>query len=104
MSPEGGAGHGAGLNVQRLRADLHDMRERRRDTEGTRVIPCRACGELLELDPERIQRFGGRTFIECGSCVNYIWIRRSDFRRAVLVGAPSTEQAAPGHAGDEDQA
>jgi hypothetical protein len=43
---------------------------------------CRECTEPLELDQQRMQRLGGRTFIECESCLNLIWIRRRDLRDA----------------------
>jgi hypothetical protein len=63
------------------------MRERRQQTGEARWIPCRACGEAIVLDPDRMERLAGRTFIECGSCRNLIWIRRGDLRSAIPVGA-----------------
>jgi hypothetical protein len=72
------------------------MKERRRhDSDEPRWIPCRACGEPLVLDPARMERLGGRIFIECGSCRDLIWIRRSDLREAMPVGAAG--QSTPNH-------
>jgi hypothetical protein len=76
------------------------MKERRIRTGEPRWIPCRACGEAIVLDPERMERLAGRTYIECGSCRNLIWIRRGDLRAAVPVaagrpGMPSTPPSGP---------
>jgi hypothetical protein len=61
------------------------MRQRRRvDADHP---PCRECVEPFELDQERVQRLGERSFIECGLCRNLIRIRRSDERNAVRLGA-----------------
>jgi hypothetical protein len=56
--------------------------DRRRDPEHRHVIPCRECAEPLDLDPARIERIAGRAFIECPSCANLIWVRRTDVRQA----------------------
>ena len=73
------------------------MKERRHRTGDARWIPCRACGEAIVLDPERMERLAGRTYIECGSCRNLIWIRRGDLRAAIPVGAarPGMPSAPP---------
>jgi hypothetical protein len=42
---------------------------------------CRECLEPLVLDRSRIQRLGGRSFIECEACKNFILIRRGDLNR-----------------------
>lgn len=39
------------------------------------------------LDPSRMQRLGGRSFIECLACRNLIWIRRGDVRRSQPIPA-----------------
>ena len=74
---------------------IRAMKERRHRREEPRWIPCRACGEAIVLAPERMERLAGRTYIECGSCRNLIWIRRGDLRAAIPVGAarPGTTSA-----------
>jgi hypothetical protein len=75
---------------------IRAMKERRHRTEEPRWIPCRACGEAIVLNPERMERLAGRTYIECGSCRNLIWIRRGDLRAAMPVGvAPPGKRSAP---------
>jgi hypothetical protein len=64
------------------------VRERRgRDDDRTGFILCRECLEPLVLDPSKIQRLGGRSFIECQACKNLIWIRRGDMHRLLKPGA-----------------
>jgi hypothetical protein len=44
-----------------------------------------------------MQRLAGRSYIECRSCRNLIWIRRGDLREALPVGAgPGDSEALPG--------
>jgi hypothetical protein len=62
-------------------------RRRRADTDQSRFILCLECFKPVELDAERMQRLGGRTFIECASCRNLIWIRGGDLRRALTIEA-----------------
>jgi hypothetical protein len=86
---------GGWLHQRGKRADRHVMRERRQADAGQpRFIACRECFEPLELDQERMQRLGGRTFIECGACRNLIWIRRSDIRHAGPLAALGAARAA----------
>jgi Probable zinc-ribbon domain len=66
--------------------DAFIPRRRQADGEQPRFILCRECFEPLELDPDRIQRLAGRTFIECGSCRQLIWIRRRDGKHAIPIG------------------
>ena len=53
------------------------------------------------LDQSRIQRLGGRSFIECEACRNLIWIRRGDMHRMQPIvadgadGEVATATAAP---------
>jgi len=85
----GGVDAGFAVNPSGEPADDSTVRARRRaDAEQVRSIACRECLSPLELAPERMERLGGRTFIECGACRNLIWVRRSDLRRAVLAGPP----------------
>ena len=47
------------------------------------------------LDPSKMQRLGGRSFIECQACRNLIWIRRGDMHRLLK---PTTDGPADGAA------
>jgi len=60
------------------------VRERRlAGRERVGFILCRECLEPLVLDRSRIQRLGGRSFIQCEACKNFVWIRRGDMAHAL---------------------
>jgi Probable zinc-ribbon domain len=67
--------------------DAAVTRPRQADAPQSRFILCRECFAPLELDTDRMQRLAGRTFIECGSCGQLIWIRRRDGKQAISIGA-----------------